>query len=130
MSPEDIAKAGSESAHQKALFAQCAIKRMENPQKYNVLRWLHAIPNGGARNKLTATRMKAEGVRAGVLDIFLPVGRKGLKGMYIEMKAPGKINNVSQEQKEFIEHCLSEDYFVVVCDHWNHAWSFIEDYLS
>jgi hypothetical protein len=130
MSPGDIAKAGSESAHQKALFAQCALKRYENPQKYNVLRWLYAIPNGGARDKLTASRMKAEGARAGVADLCLPAGRKGFYGLYIEMKKPGEINKTSAEQKEFIQHCLDENYAVAVCDHWEKAWQLIEDYLS
>ena len=27
------------------------------------LRWLHAIPNGGARNVVVATHMKQEGVK-------------------------------------------------------------------
>lgn len=31
-----------------------------------------AIPNGGARNVVTATRLKAEGVSAGVPDLFVP----------------------------------------------------------
>lgn len=129
MKPMDIAKSNSESSHQKALFAQCAIKRLENPQKYACLRWLHAIPNGGARDSTTAARMKAEGARAGVLDICLPFPNKQFHGLYIEMKAPGKIKNLSKEQEEFIEYLQSVGYQTAVCDHWEGAWATIEYYL-
>ena len=55
---------------------------------------LHAIPNGGARDKITAGRLKAEGVKAGVPDLFWPVvifdedTETERHGLYIEMKRP------------------------------------------
>ena len=49
---------------------------------------LHHIPNGGARSKATAGRLKAEGVKAGIPDICLPVPKNGYGALYIELKVP------------------------------------------
>ena len=41
------------------------------------LKWMFAIPNGGIRDRITAARMKQEGVKSGVWDIFFcPYHRK------------------------------------------------------
>lgn len=125
LTPADIAKTNSESAHQKALFAQAAIFIPQYPQ----LRWLHAIPNGGLRDIKTAARMKAEGSKAGVLDVFFPYPNGGYHGLYIEMKAPGKLKNVSDLQIEFIEFAREQEYKVVLADNWKDAWDFIIEYL-
>lgn len=130
LTPESIAKTNTESAHQKALFAQVAIYCVENPGQAHLFRWLHAIPNGGTRSLATGARMKAEGTKAGVLDIFLPLARSGYHGLYIEMKKPGKINNLSSVQKEFIEYCTEHNYCVIVSDDWQHAWKSLLAYLE
>lgn len=55
---------------------------------------LFAVPNGGARSKATAGKLKAEGVVPGVADLILLVPRieEGCKNMWhalcIEMKTP------------------------------------------
>ena len=41
------------------------------------LELLHAIPNGGDRDVRVATKLKAEGVKAGVPDLLLPVPASG-----------------------------------------------------
>ena len=48
---------------------------------------LFAVPNGGARSKRTAGRLKAEGVRAGVYDLEFPVALGGFHGLRSEMKS-------------------------------------------
>src|SRR5699024_826416 len=53
---------------------------------YPALRWLHAVPNGGARNIVVARKLKAEGVQRGVPDLCLPVPRGPYHGLYIELK--------------------------------------------
>jgi len=68
MKPETLAKAGTEHAHQAALFCWAA----HSTQIYPELLWLFAVPNGGQRNIVTAVRLRAEGVRSGVSDIILP----------------------------------------------------------
>lgn len=47
---------------------------------------MFAIPNGGLRDKITASNLKREGVKPGVPDILLPVARGGFHGLFIEMK--------------------------------------------
>ena len=50
--------------------------------------FVFAIPNGGLRNVVVAKKMKAEGVKPGVLDLFFTLARGGYHGLFIEMKRP------------------------------------------
>lgn len=155
MKPADLAKSGTESGHQRAVFAWAAIavnhgfdvanrvsiegaKAFEGSLKIGVpeLKWLHAIPNGGARGDDAKTRMirgnalKAEGVRAGVSDMSLPVKRGQYSGLYIEMKKPGKLSGESAEQKEFGAFVRAQGFGYVVCDHWEKAVAIIQEYMQ
>lgn len=47
---------------------------------------LFAVPNGGARNEVTGSRLKDEGVTAGVADLLLLVANGTHHGLCIEMK--------------------------------------------
>ena len=70
----------------------------------------YAIPNGGGRSKAQAGRLKAEGVRAGVLDVHLPVPRGGAHGLWIEFKsAKGR---PSAEQALEIDALVRDGYAV------------------
>lgn len=59
-------------------------------------RTLFAVPNGGARNKMEASRMKATGTVAGVSDLIWVLPDQVI---FIEMKT--KTGAQSKEQKEF-----------------------------
>jgi hypothetical protein len=73
----------------------------------------HAIPNGGRRSKREAGRLKAEGVVAGVADIFVAYPVPGFHGLYIEMKSlTGK---PSREQQDWIRDSLALGYQAAVC---------------
>src|SRR5262245_46077094 len=85
-------KHSSEHVEQVALFKWAARNQGREP----LLCLLFAIPNGGKRDKVTAARLKAEGVKAGVPDICLPVARMGYYGFWIEMKV-GK-NKTTDDQ--------------------------------
>jgi hypothetical protein len=74
---------------------------------------IFAIPNGGQRNVVVATKLKREGVRAGVPDLFLPIMRSGHGGLFIELKN-GKAGRVSESQAERIEQLGSSGYAVSV----------------
>ena len=78
---------------------------------------LFHIPNGGGRSKAEAGRFKAEGVKAGVPDLFLPVPKGEFHGLFIEMKrlAGGR---VSDEQKDWIRMLREQGYRVEVCKGW------------
>lgn len=165
MSPDQLAAKGTESGSQKALFAwaamaehygftvagnmtaysaqglQVAIAKLCG-QYYSVkeLEWLHAIPNGGNRDARTAALMKAEGVRRGIADVFLPVpkeqrGPTGAwitisHGLYIEMKKDVTSAKQSDEQEEFEAHCVRNRYAYYVCKSWREAAEIIKNYLT
>jgi hypothetical protein len=78
-----------------------------------VARRAYAIPNGGKRNIVTAAKLKAEGVRAGVLDVCLPKPAGGSAGLYIEFKAGRK--NLSPEQLVEVDALVKDGYAVAVC---------------
>lgn len=162
--PSKLAKSDSEHAHQTALFAWCAVARQHgfeiadhwdgyadlnasksafrsNPVK--ALQWIHAIPNGGARGDDAKTRairggaLKAEGVRSGVPDVFLPWPAHGWMGLYIEMKKPDQKpvkatskGGLSDEQIEFGDYAKSVGYGWVVCYSWRDAANAIRQYVE
>ncbi len=71
---------------------------------------IFAIPNGGHRHPTVAAKMKAEGVVAGIPDLFVADGRPGL---FIELKtASGRL---SKKQDEMIEVLRGAGYPVAVC---------------
>ena len=77
-------------------------------QTYRGVR-IFAIPNGGARRMSEAGRLKAEGVSAGVPDLFVPAW-----ALWIEMKrAKGGV--VSAEQKDWMEYLGNLGYECIVC---------------
>lgn len=92
------------------------------------LKYMHAIPNGGSRNKLEAINLKRQGVKAGVPDICLPLPKGEYHGLYIEMKY-GK-NKPSKKQSEYIEYLTSKGYKAAVCYGFNEAKNVIVDYLN
>jgi len=134
--PEDIAK-DSEHSHQTALFAWAAL----SVDKYPQLKWMFAIPNGGLRDMRTAVNLKAEGVKAGVPDIFLPYawselqhGVRTYHGCFIEMKQEKyrnrKNGGCSDEQIDFIEYMVSTGYYCKVCYSWEEARDVLINYLE
>lgn len=99
------------------------------------LELLHAIPNGmwipgtAKRKKQIIDKMKREGLKPGVLDLFWPVARGKWHGLYIEMKrADPSLSKVSDEQKWWIKRLHSQDYYVVVCWGAEEAIATIEEY--
>ncbi len=97
--------------------------------KYPDLKRLFAIPNGGHRHKATAAKLKAEGVRKGVLDLCLPVARGGYHGLFIEMKRI-KGSYPTKDQKEEISELRADGYRAEVCKGWESAKDVLIDYLG
>ena len=114
----------SEAQEQKALFQWAGYAE----QQYSELKLLHHIPNGGKRDPITARNLKAEGVKAGVPDICLPVARGQYHGLYIELKT--QKGKVQKNQKEWLNALNKEGYATKVCYGWLEARKVIEDYLS
>lgn len=151
MNPDSLARHNTESGHQKALFAWANMARIwgfvaaNDPDSYTMtadrewkgqdtvppLKWLHSIPNGGLRDAATASRMKAEGVRKGVADVFLPavIPKLQWSGLYIELKKTGK-NKIDDDQKEFAAFVKAQGYKHVFVEGWRAAADAIENYLQ
>jgi hypothetical protein len=95
------------------------------------LEWLYAIPNGGWRGMSQGGALKAEGVKSGVADIFWPVARHGLRGLYIEMKKEnGTPSNFSEEQLDFAAFVIREGYGWYPSFGWEQAAKIIKWYFS
>ena len=114
-----------ETEEQQALFEWAKLNEHSIPE----LSLMFAIPNGGKRYRKTACTLKAEGVKPGVSDIFLPVAKCGFHGMFIEMKRKqgGKL---SDEQRSFISAVAKQGYFAIVPEGWEEAKEWILGYLE
>lgn len=102
---------------------QCVVVDYCRLRRYPVF----AIPNGGSRNKAEAARLKAEGVSAGVPDLFIPLPNDTYHGLFIEMKA-GK-NKTSKEQDAWISLLRRNGYSAAVCYGADAAIREIEEYI-
>jgi len=153
MTPADIAKSGTESGQQRALFAAVNREYWQYCCEFEVwpgervkwdgvfrpwaapLKWFHSIPNGGSRGDDARSRairgatMKAEGVKEGIPDTFMPCPRGRFAGLYIEMKKPG-VKRASKEQEDFRDYALSVGYDWHLCNDWEQAFSVLVAYLK
>lgn len=113
-----------EHCEQVALFEWAALAAKTRP----ALHMLYAIPNGGHRSKATAGKLRAEGVKAGVPDIHLPVPVGRNCGLWIEMKA-GR-NGVTPEQSDWIDALSAVGHACYVAYSWQAARDLILAYLD
>lgn len=162
MRPVEIAKSDSESAHQQAFFAWCNIAAQWGikaalewrdgavlpPKPSNLafypLRWIFHIPNGGARgdskqsNMIRGGKLKAEGTKKGILDIFWPYPLNGYHGLWIEMKEPKKrpkternlTGGLTEKQIEFGTFAHNNNFKVEVAYDWREAINILLHYLQ
>lgn len=100
----------------------------ENEAKCPELRWLFAIPNGGLRSKSTAVKLRLEGVKPGVSDLFLPVPKGNHHGLWIEMKV-GR-NKPTTEQTTFQCDMRGAGYATATCWSFESARNIIALYLG
>ena len=90
---------------------------------------IYAIPNGGQRNVIVASKLKAEGVLSGVPDLHIPMAKKGYNGLYIELKN-GKTGKVSENQKTIMDKLQSEGYRCEVCRSFYEFKNVVDDYMN
>lgn len=124
----------SEHDEQVALLEWAALNEFRLPD----LRWLFAVPNGarltwktdnrGNRYSSEAQRLRKEGLKRGVPDLFLPVPKGRFHGMFIEMKAEG--GEPSDEQMAWLEALNDRGYLAALAFGFEEATELIEDYLS
>ena len=89
---------------------------------------IYAIPNGGQRNVIVASKLKAEGVLSGVPDLHIPIAQKGYNGLYIELKN-GKSGKVSDNQKTIMEKLQNEGYRCEVCRSFDEFKTIVDNYM-
>lgn len=165
MTPDTLAKSNSEHGQQRALFAWANVasrygfEASWDDRSYTVqghaatygtagavaaLARLYAIPNGGLRDKATAGKLKAEGVKRGVPDIFLPLIVGTWAGLYVELKRPETkkagtrkaeiiaqpAGATSEAQDDWIGYLRSAGYGVAVAFDWREAAKQIQSYVQ
>lgn len=89
---------------------------------------LFSIPNEGARSPANGARMKAQGRRAGVADMFLSVSNGTTHGLFIEFKS-GK-GKQSETQVAFQKAVESQNYLYEVITDFDSFQNLIEKYLQ
>lgn len=114
----------TEHEEQAALIAWARLIERRIPE----VGLLYAIPNGGWRHPRTAALLKAEGARAGVWDLHLPVPRNGATGLWIEMKRPG--GRLTPEQAAWGAAMRAYGARTVVCRSWTQAACVILEHLG
>lgn len=107
------------------LQVQCV--RWFRYQHPNIL--IFAIPNGGQRNVIVASKMKAEGVTAGIPDLFIAHQANGYGGLFIEMKNGSK-GRLSPNQKEIISRLECAGYRCEVVRSFDDFVTTTENYLK
>jgi len=122
--------------HSESILQQNCVKwfDMQYPKlKLN----LFSIPNEGARTPQNGARMKAQGRRAGVADMFLAVSVdsedilnlcSGSHGLFIEFKfGDGKQN---ENQKRFQYAVVNKNYTYFVVETFDQFVKLITEYLK
>lgn len=158
--PQQTAEAGSEHAHQVAFFQWCAVAyqygiwvaaqdvaytvagealRLSKLQgsalcNHPGFQWIHAVSNHGA-----GYGRAAEGVRAGVSDIFNPYpmnygGVLPIYGLYMEMKKPAvkqtRNGGLQPDQIRFLNEMRERGYWAATCYSWKDARDELLTYLK
>lgn len=99
-------------------------------ERYPELKLLFHPPNGGKRTNAEAGIFKAMGVRKGVPDFILPVPRRGYTCLVIELKAPGELDDTSDEQLDYMFGVSGEGGLALAIDDIEIAWQAIEWYVN
>jgi len=110
---------------------QSAIVDWSKLKKHNnltVFDYLIKIPNEAKRSYALAARLKKEGLKAGVSDLFLALPSNGYFGLWLEIKA--KRGRVTEAQAKFIDKMVCVGYVGKVAYSAEQAINMIDDYLG
>lgn len=95
---------------------------------------LFAVPNGGRRDRVTGAKLKAEGVRAGVADLFYAKPKCDVSGfvvccgLFVEMKTMNDGSCQSEAQRLFEREVKRMGYGYRVCRSVDEFIAVIKDY--
>lgn len=123
----------SEEDEQRALVAWAdsvlVVDWNDTSRTFAIGDYLLAVPNGGARHRAEGGKLKAQGVRAGVPDLFLAVPRAGSCGLWIELKRQ-RGGKTTPAQEQWIDRLTDAGYTVAVAQGWRAASRMILTYLE
>ncbi|MBR6806127.1 MAG: VRR-NUC domain-containing protein [Bacteroidaceae bacterium] len=108
---------------------QCTCVQYFNLQYPHLRGRLFAVPNGGRRDAVTAAKLKAEGVVAGVSDLILLKSNRDYGALLIEMKNHKGRQRDSQKAWQNIV-CADGEYKYVVCRSFDDFKREVDDFLS
>lgn len=107
---------------------QCACVSWFRLQYPQLRHSLFAVPNGGRRDEVTAGKLKAEGVLAGVADLILLRRNAEYGALLIEMKTrTGRQRDTQREWQRLTE---KDGYHYVVCRSLEDFMREVNEYLS
>ena len=89
---------------------------VDHPHLADALGDVFAVPNGGHRNRRTAGRLRAEGVRRGVPDVLGLIPMREHHGFAVELKADG--GRPTREQIDRIARLQRRGYVALWCEGW------------
>jgi hypothetical protein len=123
----------SEHTEQVVIMQWASLLEGQHPE----LALLAAIPNGaklpyikknGRRFSPEAMKLKAEGLKPGFPDMFLPVARRGFHGLFIELKY-GR-NQPTPEQMAWLDRLSEQGYLAVPAWGAEEAIEVLTEYLE
>jgi len=101
---------------------------------------MFAIPNGANKSRRAAMLFKAEGLKAGIPDCFIPMPKGIYAGLFIEMKDKPKVlqsgklstshTKVSPEQEQWLNELMNQGYYACVCYGSDEAIKVIDMYIK
>lgn len=115
----------TEAQEQKALFEWAEWAKHRYPE----LALMFHVPNEAKRSYALGREMKAQGMKAGVPDLFLPVARGEYHGLFIELKRV-RDYKLSDVQRKWLGDLTRQGYKAVMCRGWGEASRTIVDYLT
>lgn len=120
-----------------AQFRKNLCDKVEHNIQKSCIRWfdlqypgllIYAIPNGGKRDKGTAKKLTAEGVRRGIPDLHLAVTCDEYKGLYIETKT----QDGKPSQEQLVAHSIlrGQGYQVELVRNLEQFMTVVNEYLA
>lgn len=133
MTPESLCKSGAEHGEQSALI--CWTRKPDTRAAWPDAAKIFAINNNaGTGDAIRGARAKMAGVQAGVADLFLPVARHGVHGLFVEMKQRKhegtKRGGLQDVQIDFREQVQGDGFGYAVAYGWEMAAAILRQYLT
>lgn len=113
----------------------------ESSEQRALIKWAALVPivhqhlivsaNGGKRDVYEGYKLKQQGVKAGIPDLFLAYPVAPYHGLWIELKRPlPHLSKLSNNQRSWLDVLRAAGFAVFVAQGWLKARDIIVDYLG